>query len=1221
VDDEQRAARSREVALDRIKRRSIKIGFEQMEQGKVMSTAQLKEGLREDISNHFKLKRSSCRDELSKQDGEAGVGIVHSVIGCDDVARLTRVATLPNNLAQLVLWARQHGLAGELMRPIGEVMPDEAGYELSLLEAVCGDAGQQARTPESRAAPARAGAARAWLMTQAAQVGACGARVELWRRNQAEGSLCILADLLLQLAGAPESMAVASLRFVPNRPVSVDVVSGVCRGTIVAASAVEVTLQFTGVQRLAVRAACDACRGERCVHRRALAARLLDACLDPDDRLHGLLRALAQAPPWMRFLATVAPPPALESAAMLRFELRLEGGRVLVQTMRRVGAASEPTRAKPWRLLRSTRLNVAQRTLLAAINRCAEVQGSEFVVADLAVLRALVDQPDVCETPGAVPIRLGEQRLKVALVRQRGGVRPEVSLGQQIVGVRDHDADHVVVRGPAEREWTFAALTPALGALLDGMEQFGDVLPPDSYASLAGWVASLSSAADVVVPDEVRGAEAPAVQKLRLRVDPRPVEGINVSLGVQCWLSPFWPPGSGDEVVHGWHAGAALVWRRDFAHERRLAAQVTADLLRRSGELDVDDPAQLSTAYSIPTDAGALEVLSAAARLTDVLDLEWTSVERQLRVKHLVTFSALHITLFKQGNWLHLNGSAEFDRTEIEFRRLIEAAKNGHRFIPIGGRDYAEIEQTLYERLREAQRACDFTEREIRILTAALPALRPQLGECVVAADASTADWLARVERATDAMPPLDSSVAAYLRPYQHQGVLWLLQRSAWASGVCLADEMGLGKTVQAIAVLAQRAATGPAMVVAPTSLVANWGAELERFAPQLRVLLYRGAKRRACLGQLGPGSVVVTSYEMLARDAAQLAAHEFATQVLDEAQAARNPGTRRNRALTRVTAGFRIALSGTPIENRLGDLWCLFDLLTPGLLGRWPRFRGLFGVPIERHEDVQRSTRLRALLGPFILRRTKAEVAQDLPARIEVVRTVELSVPERTLYRTALKRARLALRPKGKDRDGRKADRSIHVLAELTRLRQLACHPRLMLADARGESSKLHALLQLLEEILPLGHRALVFSQFATLLGFVAESLDARSIRWLLLDGRTPGPQRAGLVQRFQAGVADVFLISLKAGGTGLNLTAADYVIHLDPWWNPAVEDQASDRAHRIGQTRPVTIVKLVAQDTIEERVLGLHEHKRWLATTLLADGESTPEFDTAMLEALLAE
>jgi SNF2 family DNA or RNA helicase len=505
----------------------------------------------------------------------------------------------------------------------------------------------------------------------------------------------------------------------------------------------------------------------------------------------------------------------------------------------------------------------------------------------------------------------------------------------------------------------------------------------------------------------------------------------------------------------------------------------------------------------------------------------------------------------------------------------------------------------------------------------ALPFWLDQLEAQTHAADDGARDWLSRLASRSEvdeaaAFAELDPRWQTQLRDYQRHGVAWLLNASRWADGVCLADEMGLGKTIQTIALLCVRAPLGAALIIAPTSVVSNWQSELARFAPELQVRVYRGAHRRERLADLGPDCVLVGSYELVLRDRESFEGQKFATQVIDEAQTVRNARTRRARAVASIDSAFRVALTGTPVENRLGDLWSLFSLIAPGLLGTWGRFRSLFAVPIERYDNAERAAELRGVIAPFILRRTKREVARELPPRTEVVHLVEPSAAEQALYTAAVQQARRAL---GKRIRADDASRHLQILAELTKLRLLACHPRLVIDDARVESSKLLALLQLMEDILPRGHRVLVFSQFVRHLTLVRDAFDRAGITYVYLDGSTPAAQRAELVERFQKAEAQAFLISLKAGGTGLNLTAADYVVHLDPWWNPAAEDQASDRAHRMGQERPVTVVKLVSRGTIEEKVLELHARKRRIAEAALGagEGEAPPPLDAAVLEALL--
>ena len=471
-----------------------------------------------------------------------------------------------------------------------------------------------------------------------------------------------------------------------------------------------------------------------------------------------------------------------------------------------------------------------------------------------------------------------------------------------------------------------------------------------------------------------------------------------------------------------------------------------------------------------------------------------------------------------------------------------------------------------------------------------------------------------RIEAASDSPVEVPTELVAELRGYQREGIEWLLRNAQWASGACLADDMGLGKTLQALALILARSGDGPTIVVGPTSLSDNWRREAERFAPTLSPILYRGPDRAEVLEKLGPRDLLITSYDILLRDIETLGAIHFATAVFDEAHAVKNARAQRTQAAMALDAGFRVGLTGTPLENHLGELWSLYSVLVPGLFGSIEHFRRRFQIPIERDGALDRREALRELLRPFLLRRTKDQVAPELPPRVEVVRTIELSEPERHLYEAERRTAMDAL--------GEQADpkQRFAVLAALTRLRRLACHPRLVDATSTVSSSKLRETVSLAEDLVAEGHRTLIFSQFTSHLALVREALEARGYAMLHLDGSTPAKDRQRRVEAFQAGEAPFFLISLKAGGTGLNLTAADTVIHLDPWWNPAAEDQASDRTHRIGQDKPVTVIRLVAQHTIEEQVLALHAEKRDLARGILEGAETNAKLDTKELLDLLS-
>jgi SNF2 family DNA or RNA helicase len=463
------------------------------------------------------------------------------------------------------------------------------------------------------------------------------------------------------------------------------------------------------------------------------------------------------------------------------------------------------------------------------------------------------------------------------------------------------------------------------------------------------------------------------------------------------------------------------------------------------------------------------------------------------------------------------------------------------------------------------------------------------------------------------------STLQAELRDYQVEGFEWLARLAHWGVGACLADDMGLGKTLQALAVILTRAPEGPTLIVAPTSVGMNWLSEAEKFAPTLNPLQFGSGDRQKLLDNLQPFDMLVCSYGLLQQEdvSEMLAGVEWQTIVLDEAQAIKNPATKRSKAAMKLQGGFKVITTGTPIENHLGELWNLFRFINPGLLGSQDQFNQKFANAIERHQDKQARNRLKKLIQPFILRRTKTQVLDELPARTEITLQVELSAQEMAFYE-ALRRDAIA---KLADSDVQAGAKHLQVLAEIMRLRRSCCNTRLVKADATLPSAKLEAFGEIMEELLENNHKALVFSQFVDHLSIIREYLDGQGVNYQYLDGSTPAKERKKRVDAFQAGEGDVFLISLKAGGTGLNLTAADYVIHMDPWWNPAVEDQASDRAHRIGQQRPVTIYRLVAKNTIEEKIVDLHRQKRDLADSLLEGADMSGKMSTDELLKLISE
>ncbi|HEX3773072.1 MAG TPA: DEAD/DEAH box helicase, partial [Polyangiaceae bacterium] len=463
----------------------------------------------------------------------------------------------------------------------------------------------------------------------------------------------------------------------------------------------------------------------------------------------------------------------------------------------------------------------------------------------------------------------------------------------------------------------------------------------------------------------------------------------------------------------------------------------------------------------------------------------------------------------------------------------------------------------------------------------------------------------------------------ATLRPYQQEGLDWLQHLIDCDVGGVLADDMGLGKTLQTIAHVSSEKASGrmnaPNLILMPTSLIGNWQREFKKFAPHLRVLVLHGPKREARRRELPEADVVLTTYPLLLRDLEHFREREFHLLILDEAQAIKNPRSQINKAVSALSARHRLCLSGTPVENNLEELWSLFDFLMPGFLGDADRFRSSFRVPIERDGNTQKLEALRAAVAPFILRRMKEHVARDLPPKTELVRPVELSGDQRELYESiraaAHSEVRSAIRKKGIPGS------TIAILDALMKLRQVCCDPRLVTTPSARQvrgSAKFELFFELLTTQLEQGRRVLVFSQFTRMLALLSAGLTERSIPQVELTGSTVDRQK--VCDAFEARRADVFLISLKAGGTGLNLTSADTVIHYDPWWNAAAQSQATDRAYRIGQTKPVFVYNLIVAGSVEERMLRLQQKKQQLAATLLGSGGAPSRLTEGDLDDLFA-
>lgn len=454
---------------------------------------------------------------------------------------------------------------------------------------------------------------------------------------------------------------------------------------------------------------------------------------------------------------------------------------------------------------------------------------------------------------------------------------------------------------------------------------------------------------------------------------------------------------------------------------------------------------------------------------------------------------------------------------------------------------------------------------------------------------------------------PVPAEVKKILRPYQKTGYRWMKTLAHYNMCGILADDMGLGKTLQVITLLLSEQSAGkPSLIVVPTSLLYNWQSELKRFAPGLKVILSVGSipERMETLREILACDAVVTSYELLKRDIDSYRGIDFRLCIIDEAQNIKNFNTQNAKAVKLIRAEHRFALTGTPIENSLSELWSIFDFLMPGYLGSYKRFKEKYELPIMKNGVEARSRELSQHIAPFVLRRLKTDVLKELPDKIETVSASDMTKAQREIYLAYLAQARkdiaIEVKQKGLEHSG------IKILALLTRLRQICCHPGLFIEDYTGGSGKFELAMELIEDCIRSGHRILLFSQFTQMLGLFAERFRREKIPFFYLDGATKARERIDMVECFNNGEMDIFLISLKAGGSGLNLTGADVVIHYDPWWNPAVEDQATDRAYRIGQDKKVQVFKLISKDTIEERIQQLKAKKRGLIDTVMATEET---------------
>ncbi len=706
--------------------------------------------------------------------------------------------------------------------------------------------------------------------------------------------------------------------------------------------------------------------------------------------------------------------------------------------------------------------------------------------------------------------------------------------------------------------------------------------------------------------------------------DSRPVvrmmpldEGLKVSLHVRPFgeIGPYFSAGSGPRAVVANIEGSHRRVLRDMDTERmRAAALVDACPSLNETNTGTDE-------WVFDDLESSLQAMLELQNLPDSAHIEWPE-NASHPIPGMLGARNLRLKVQQERDWFAISAEVPVDEElVIDMGELLDSLEQATgRFIPLDDGRFLALTNKLRQQLdRLKSLSSGRGSKGEHFTPLGTLALRDFLDEVTsLESDTAWRSFRERVAKAEKHQPKIPGILKASLRNYQRDGFEWSSRLAALGAGACLADDMGLGKTVQTLALLLERREGGPALVIAPTSVCPNWEAEARRFAPTLECIRFAElAERKGTIDRMDAGAVLVASYGMVSRNVETLRRIRWHTLVIDEAQAVKNPDARRTQAVGSLPAEFRIALTGTPIENNLEELWSLFRILNPGLLGSRANFRKRYlGTNPDRTSAARND--LRTLIRPFILRRTKSMVLSELPPRTEQVIRIEPDDEEQAFHEALRRQAVRRLEDLAEANPGK---RRIRILAEITRLRQACCHPRLIDNDSDVPSAKLKTLMDLVGTIIAGRHKALVFSQFVSHLALVRPQLEQANIPYQYLDGSTSPRQREARIRAFQAGEGDLFLISLRAGGTGLNLTAADYVLHLDPWWNPAVEDQASDRAHRIGQDRPVTIYRLVVRDSIEEKILELHRDKRELADELLAGTETVPQLREEDLLKLIAD
>lgn len=658
-------------------------------------------------------------------------------------------------------------------------------------------------------------------------------------------------------------------------------------------------------------------------------------------------------------------------------------------------------------------------------------------------------------------------------------------------------------------------------------------------------------------------------------------------------------PGVGNEVVIDSDAHGRYEIVRNLKKEKKVLKKAMEVLDCYSSENSLVMPSTLLYALENPS------------VFKDLFYLEWPKGQ-ELRLMDARP-ADFHITAVGNGGWFELEGELKVSEDVVlSVAQLMEMVRGGERFVKLGENEFLRLSDGIRSQIGRLASVAQKSRGRLVVPDMAMTVIADGVDDVVDVSDEGALVERKRLIRESSKLQiPIPDALEATLRPYQEDGFRWMMRLSHWHAGACLADDMGLGKTVQTIAFMLAHASEGPQLVVAPASVIGNWQTEIHRFAPTLKVLVVNELslkERKSVVSEAGNGTVFISTYGVLVSEAKSFAGVDWVSAVLDEAHTIKNKDTKMSAAVMNLKARNRVILTGTPIQNHLGELWNLFRFINPGLLGSYEHFQETYvaGDCAESRDTLKR------LVAPFMLRRTKNEVVKELPEKTEITVPVELSDSEMAIYEVIRREARAELQ--------QSSGLNVNALAMMTRLRMASCSALLVESSWTGVSSKLEVFARKLQDIVDGGNNVLVFSQFTSFLELAKQCAEAIGIKeYLYLDGSTPATKRRKMVDEFQMGKVQVFFISLKAGGLGLNLTGANYVIHLDPWWNPAIEQQATDRAYRIGQQQNVTVYHLISSGTIEEKILRLHSTKQQLADAILSGSSASHKMTAEQILELL--